>query len=164
MRRGYKSADYLRRVEPVLNSKRNIALTSDIIVGFPGESDQDFEDTLKLVEQCQFHGLYIFKYSQRNGTPASNLLNDVPEDIKTSRFLKLETLQRNIQKSIFEGYVGRSVSVLVEGLSARSVDDLTGHTTCNKVVNFRGSGTLVGSIADVRISEAKTNSLYGTLK
>jgi len=164
MRRGYKTADYLRRIEPVLNSKRDIALTSDVIVGFPGESYQDFEDTLKLVEQCQFHGLYIFKYSQRNGTPASNLSNDIPEDIKTSRFLNLEILQRNIQKGIYEGYVGKSVSVLVEGLSARSADDLTGHTTCNKVVNFRGSSTLVGSIVNVGISEAKTNSLYGTLK
>lgn len=163
MRRGYKAADYLRRIEPVLNSRRDIALTSDIIVGFPGESDQDFEDTLKLVEQCQFHSLYIFKYSQRKGTPAANLSDSVPEEINTTRFLNLEVLQRRIQKNIFESYVGKTVSVLVEGLSARSVDDLTGHTTCNKVVNFRGSETLAGRIVNVSISEAKTNSLYGTL-
>jgi tRNA-2-methylthio-N6-dimethylallyladenosine synthase len=163
MRRGYKVSDYLRRVEPVMNSHRNIALTSDIIVGFPGETDQDFEDTLSLVEQCQFHSLYIFKYSQRKGTPAATLPDDVSEEVKRTRFLKLENLQRSIQKSVFESYVGKTVSVLVEGLSARSVEDLTGHTTCNKVVNFRGSGTLAGRIVSVRISEAKTNSLYGTL-
>ena len=163
MRRGYKAADFLRRVEPVLNSRRNIALTSDIIVGFPGECDRDFEDTLNLVEQCRFHSLYIFKYSQRNGTPAANLSDSVPEEIKTARFLNLEIRQRSIQNSIFESYVGKTVSVLVEGLSARSADDLTGHTTCNKVVNFRGGSTLAGRIVNVRVSEAKTNSLYGTL-
>lgn len=163
MRRGYKVADYISRIEPVLNSQRNIALTSDFIVGFPGESDQDFEDTLNLVEQCQFHGLYIFKYSERKGTPAANYTDNVPEEIKTTRFLNLETLQRRIQKNIYESYVGKTVSVLVEGLSARSVDDLTGHTTCNKVVNFRGSDELIGRIVSVSISEAKTNSLYGTL-
>lgn len=163
MRRGYKVSDYLRRVEPVMNSRRNIALTSDIIVGFPGETDQDFEDTLSLVRQCRFHSLYIFKYSQRKGTPAAALSDNVTEEIKRERFLKLESLQRDIQKSVFESYVGRTESVLVEGLSARSVDDLTGHTTCNKVVNFSGGDTLAGGIVGVRISEAKTNSLYGTL-
>lgn len=163
MRRGYKVADYLRRVEPVLNSRRQIALTSDIIIGFPGESDQDFEDTLKLVEQCQFHSLYIFKYSQRRGTPAANLPDNVPEEVKTARFLNLEKLQRRLQKNIFESYVGKSVSVLVEGQSARSSEDLTGHTTCNKVVNFKGGGPLAGRIVGVNVSEAKTNSLYGTL-
>lgn len=164
MRRGHTAADYVRRVEAVKGARRRIALTSDIIVGFPGETPEAFEKTMRLVEHCQYDGLYIFKYSERRGTPAAKLPDDVPGEEKTRRFLALERLQKEIQRAAYESYVGTEVSVLVEGVSARRAEDLTGHTDCNKVVNFRGGPALIGEIVRVRVSEAKTNSLYGRLR
>jgi tRNA-2-methylthio-N6-dimethylallyladenosine synthase len=161
MRRGHKVEDYLKKISSIQDARRSISLTSDIIVGFPGETGAEFEDTLKLVRDCRFHGLYIFKYSQRRGTPAAKLPDTVSEVEKRRRFLALEELQMSIQSEIFQGYVGREVEVLVEGLSARSRSDLTGHTTCNKVVNFRGDAGLVGEILKVKVTEAKAHSLYG---
>lgn len=163
MRRGHKVSDYWRRVEAIKGARRRIALTSDIIVGFPGESSEAFQNTLRLVERCEYDGLYIFKYSERPGTPATRLPDDVSGEEKTRRFLALERLQKGIQRAIYGSYVGREVSVLVEGESARSAEDLTGHTDCNKVVNFRGAPALIGEIVRVRVLEAKTNSLYGEL-
>jgi tRNA-2-methylthio-N6-dimethylallyladenosine synthase len=164
MRRGHKVGDYLGKIWSVHNARRKISLTSDIIVGFPGETDAEFEDTLKLVRECRFHGLYIFKYSQRRGTPAAKLTETVSEAEKTRRFLALESLQMSVQKEIFQEYVGQDVEVLVEGRSARSVSDLKGHTTCNKVVNFRSDESLVGKIVKVMVTETKTHSLYGEVK
>src|SRR5919205_3802846 len=133
MRRGHKVEDYLERVSTVKNSSKEISLTSDIIIGFPGETDEEFEDTLKLVEECRFHGLYIFKYSRRRGTPAAKLKDDVSADEKKRRFLTLESLQMSIQSEVYQSYVGKIVEVLTEGFSARSETDIKGHTTCNKV-------------------------------
>ena len=164
MRRGYKSEDYLRKVEAIKNARRPIALTSDIIVGFPGETSVEFEETLALVEHCQFDGLYIFKYSERPGTPASLLADDISRKDKASRFLALESLQKSLQSRIYEGYVGRDVRVLVEGESAKSQFDMTGHSTCHKVVNFPGDKALAGREVDVRITATKANSLYGEMR
>lgn len=163
MRRGYKVADYLKRVEAIRKARRRLALTSDIIVGFPGETAEEFEETMRLVEQCQYDGLYIFKYSERQGTPAAALADDVSSEEKKARFLALERLQRANQTRIYEDYVGREVKVLVEGESAKSEQDMTGHSTCQKVVNFPGGAALLGSIVNVRITQAKTNSLYGEM-
>lgn len=163
MRRGHKIEDYLSKVDSIKGSCREIALTSDIIVGFPGETEREFEDTLKLVRDCRFHGLYIFKYSLRRGTPAAKLPDSVSAEEKSRRFMALERLQMSIQHEIYGGYVGKEVEVLAEGFSARSRDDLTGHTTCNKVVNFRAEAAHVGQILRLRVSEAKSHSLYGEL-
>jgi len=163
MRRGHNAADYLKRVESIKKSNRRLALTSDMIVGFPGETDEDFEDTMRLVRECEYDGLFIFKYSKRRGTPAAKLEDAVAEPEKTERFLALEELQESIQKRVYGDYVGRKVSVLVEKQSARSTEDMTGHSTCQKVVNFRGEGTAPGDIVDVLISQAKPYSLYGAL-
>ncbi len=163
MRRGHNAADYLRRVDGVKRSKRRLSLTSDIIVGFPGESEADFEKTLQLVRSCQFDGLFIFKYSKRVGTPAAAFADEVPEAEKTARFLALVELQESLQRKTYADYIGRKVSVLVEKESARSSEDMTGHSTCNKVVNFRANQTKPGEIVDVLISQAKPYSLYGEL-
>ncbi len=163
MRRGYKTADYLSKVEAIKKARRSIALTSDIIVGFPGETDEEFEGTMRLVEQCQYDSLYIFKYSERKGTPAAKLSDTVPEEVKTERFLALERLQKSIQKKIFENYVGRVLDVLVEGESSKSGTDMTGHSTCNKVLNFPCGVEMQGQIVKVRVTQAKPNSLYGEL-
>jgi tRNA-2-methylthio-N6-dimethylallyladenosine synthase len=161
MRRGHDSANYLRRVERIKNSRRKLALTSDVIVGFPGETQEDFEATLKLIEQCRYDGLYVFKYSKRAGTPAAKLKDEISTTEKSRRFLELDRLQRELQRKVYSEYVGRRVSVLVERPSTRSSEDMTGHSTCHKVVNFKGDALLEGKIVDVLITEAKNNSLYG---
>jgi tRNA-2-methylthio-N6-dimethylallyladenosine synthase len=163
MRRGHTADDYLRRVEVIKQSERRLSLTSDIIVGFPGESDADFENTKELVRKCQYDGLFIFKYSKRSGTPAASLDDVVPEAEKTARFLALEELQESLQHRVYGQYVGRTISVLAERESARSTEDMTGHSTCHKVVNFRARQTQPGEIVNVVISEAKPYSLYGAL-
>lgn len=163
MRRGYKYEDYLRLVEAIKTARRRLALTSDIIVGFPGETSEEFEATMSLVEQCQYDGLYIFKYSERPGTPAASLADSVSASEKAARFLALELLQKEIQSRIYRDYVGREVNVLVEGESAKSHLDMTGHSTCHKVVNFPGDDSLLGQTVRVRVTAAKANSLYGML-
>ena len=161
MRRGHDATDYLQRVERIRNSKRTLSLTSDVIVGFPGETAADFEATLRLIEQCRYDGLYIFKYSKRSGTPAAKLENNLSAAEMQERFIELEQVQRSIQNKLYAAYVGRKVSVLVERPSTRSAEDVTGHSTCHKVVNFKGKQHLQGKIVDVVITEAKNNSLYG---
>jgi len=163
MRRGHKRSDYLERIERIKNSSRRLALTSDIIVGFPGETDEDFQQTVELVRECEYDSLYIFKYSKRSGTPAAEFHDNVPEAEKKARFLELEKVQRAAQEKIYSSYVGRKLSVLAEKESSRSAEDLSGHSTCHKVVNFRGDSSLEGEIVDVVVTAAKTNSLYGTL-
>lgn len=161
MRRGHTAADYLRRIEAIKNARREIAITSDIIVGFPGETDQDFRDTMSLVANVGYDGLYIFKYSERPGTPAARLADDVTRSEKTARFLALEDLQKRRQRKIYQSYVGSEVRVLAEAVSAKHKADLTGHTTCHKVVNFPRGAVNLGEIARVRITGVKPNSLYG---
>lgn len=164
MRRGHKRSDYLARIERIKSAARRLALTSDIIVGFPGETDEDFQQTVELVRECEYDSLYIFKYSKRAGTPAAEFHDNVPEKEKTARFLELEKVQRVAQEKIFQSFVGRTLSVLAEKQSSRSESDLSGHSTCHKVVNFAGDSSLEGEIVDVVVTTAKTNSLYGSVR
>src|SRR5688500_4932014 len=161
MRRGHTAADYLRRIEVIKNARRKIAITSDIIVGFPGETDQDFRDTMALVENVSYDALCIFKYSERPDTPAAKLDDDVSRDEKSVRFMELEALQRRQQKTIYESYLGREVNVLAEAVSSKSQADFSGHTTCHKVVNFPRQSMQLGEVAKVRITNVNKNSLYG---
>ncbi len=161
MRRGHTASDYLRRIEAVRRARRRMSITSDIIVGFPGETTADFEETLKLVEQVGYDGLYLFKYSERKGTPAASFADDVTREEKSERFERLENVQRGLQKRIYENYVGRELDVLVEKQSSKAAADMSGHSTCHKVVNFPGDDSMLGNIVRVRITEAKQNSLYG---
>jgi tRNA-2-methylthio-N6-dimethylallyladenosine synthase len=161
MRRGHTAADYLKKIEAVKNSRRRMSITSDIIVGFPGETEDDFRATVKLVEQAGYDGLYIFKYSERRGTPAAKLRDDVSREEKSARFLELEQRQRALQEKVYAGYVGRELNVLAERLSSKSESDITGHSTCHKVVNFPGNTSMLGRVMRVRIVVAKQNSLYG---
>lgn len=165
MRRGHTIEAYMKKVEVIKKSPKQIALTTDIIVGFPGETEEDFMQTVKMVEECEFHHTYIFKYSPRPGTPAAErMVDDVSPEEKRKRFLYLEAVQRDIQRRVWqETYLGKTVSVLVEGHSKKG-NNLSGHTTCNKVVNFPGSEDLIGQIVNVRITECKNNSLFGELE
>jgi tRNA-2-methylthio-N6-dimethylallyladenosine synthase len=164
MRRGHKRSDYLARIDRIKKSSRRLALTSDIIVGFPGETDEDFQQTIELVRECEYDSLYLFKYSKRAGTPAAEFHDNVPESEKKARFLELEKVQRAAQDQIYKSYIGRTLSVLAEKQSSRSESDLSGHSTCHKVVNFAGNSSLEGEIVDVVVTAAKTNSLYGSLR
>jgi tRNA-2-methylthio-N6-dimethylallyladenosine synthase len=163
MRRGHTAGDYLKRIETIKNARRRLAITSDIIVGFPGETDADVRSTVNLVEQVGYHALYIFKYSERPRTPAANLDDNVSRDEKGARFLEVEEAQRRIQGKIYAGYVGRDIKVLVERASSRSEQDLSWHSTCHKVVNLPGSVDLLGQVMNVRVTKAKPNSLYGEI-
>ncbi|HEX8266730.1 MAG TPA: tRNA (N6-isopentenyl adenosine(37)-C2)-methylthiotransferase MiaB [Pyrinomonadaceae bacterium] len=161
MRRGHTSADYLKKVEAIQNSSRQISLTTDIIVGFPGETDVDFRETIELYEKCRFDSAYLFKYSPRPGTPSAHLDDSVSAQIKRERFLILESVQKRIQEEKSREYIGKTVRVLAESFSAKSQNDLSGHTTCHKVVNFEADKTKLGQIIEVFITDAKVNSLRG---
>lgn len=163
MRRGHTVDNYRRRIDAIKNSPRQISLTTDIIVGYPGETEEDFLETVGLFEYCRFDGAYIFKYSPRPGTPADMLEDDVSPAEKTRRFLYLERIQKDSQRKSQENLLGKIVSVLVENKSAKHDNQMTGHTTCHRVVNFKGGADLLGQIIDVKITEAKSNSLYGEI-
>src|SRR5258708_151220 len=163
MRRGHTAVDYLHKISSIKNARRRMAVTSDIIVGFPGETDADFRATLRLIEQVGYHALYIFKYSERPGTPAARLHDEVSRSEKSARFLELEETQHRLQQRIYESYIGRDMKVLVERPSSKSDHDMSGHSTCHKVVNFSGASALLGELVTVRLTEAKPNSLYGKL-
>jgi len=160
MKRGHTIEKYFEKIDRLRNSTRDIALTTDIIVGFPGETEDDFRQTVKMVELCGFDMAYIFKYSPRPETPAYEMDDDVSSAEKTLRFMELERTQKAIQNKRLQRYLNQVLKVLVEGGSART-GGLTGHSTCHKVVNFNGSTELLGKIVDVRITEIKANSLFG---
>ncbi|MBX7172953.1 MAG: tRNA (N6-isopentenyl adenosine(37)-C2)-methylthiotransferase MiaB [Pyrinomonadaceae bacterium] len=163
MRRGHTIENYKQRIDVIKQSPRNISLTTDIIVGFPGETIEDFEDTKNLFEYCQYDSAYIFRYSVRKGTPSAELNDDVPLKEKTRRFLELENLQKDIQNKVLASYLNKEVEVLVERKSSKNEDQMTGHTTCHKVVNFIGSNDLLGKIINVKITESKSNTLFGVV-
>ncbi len=163
MRRGHTIENYQSKVDVIKNSSRNISITTDLIIGFPGETLEDFAATINLVKYCQYDSVFMFRYSRRTGTPAAQMPDDVLLAEKTRRFLELESIQKDIQRNILAGYVNQIVEVLVERKSSKNPDDFTGHTTCHKVVNFKGHPDLLGKIINVRITENKSNTLYGVV-
>jgi tRNA-2-methylthio-N6-dimethylallyladenosine synthase len=163
MRRGHTAENYMRRVDAIRSSPRNNTLTTDIIVGFPGETEDDFKQTLNLVEYCQYDSAYFFKYSVRPGTPAAAMEDTVSPAEKTARFLELEKMHREIQQKQWNRQVGSIHNVLVERISS-SGNELTGHSTTHHVINFVGGREeLMGKVVKVKITESKRNSLYGEL-
>ncbi len=163
MRRGHTVESYLRKIDKIKDSHRKIALSTDIIVGFPSETDKDFQDTVDMLNYCQFDSAYIFRYSPRPGTPAFTSGDTVSFEEKTNRLIILDQMQKDNQSKVLQGYIGTSVEVLVEKKSAKSEDVLSGHSTCHKVINFKGSENLLGEIVNVRITESKINTLFGEL-
>ena len=163
MKRGHTVESYKKKIDSIRSSPRNISLSTDIIVGFPGETEQDFESTCKLFEYCEYDSAYIFKYSPRPGTPAAELEDDVSLDEKRRRFLELEKIQRKSLQRSFDRKTGMTLRVLAEKPSGRE-GQITGHSTCQAVVNFEGDDSHLGSIVDVRITEAKRNTLFGEIQ
>ncbi len=163
MRRGHTIENYLEKIDKIKSSKRKLSLTTDLIVGFPTENEEDFEVTLKMADYCKFDSAYIFKYSPRPGTPAFEAGDKITAEVKTKRFLALEELIRKNQRLVFEDYHDKIFKVLVEKVSIKHHTQLSGHTTCQKVVNFMGNKDLLGKIVNVRVAESKTNTLYGEM-
>ena len=162
MNRKYTREEYLEKVELLRSEIPDIAITTDIIVGFPGEGDDDFEDTLDMIKKVRYDSAFTFIYSKRKGTPAS-APSQVDRNTAQGRFERLIELQNQISLDISRTYVGKTVEVLVEGVSKTNKDKLTGRTRTNKVVNFSGPIELKGKMADVMVTDAQTWSLEGTL-
>ncbi|MEZ5285445.1 MAG: tRNA (N6-isopentenyl adenosine(37)-C2)-methylthiotransferase MiaB [Vicinamibacterales bacterium] len=162
MRRRYTRESYLDTLEKIRAAIPNIQLSTDMIVGFPGETDAEFEETLTLTQAARYHSMFSFKYSERPNTLASRRLpDDVPEDEKTRRIVALQQLQRRIQWELHERSVGRTMEVLVDHTSRRRDWEVSGRTSGNTVVNFPGSPDLVGRLVPVTIRRAGPNSVWG---
>ena len=161
MKRGYTAMEYKSTVRKLRAIRPELSLASDFIVGFPGETEEDFARLMRLVEELQFDNSFSFIFSPRPGTPAASLHDDTPQEVKLRRLQTLQaTINAHIQR-ISASRVGTVQRVLVEGRSKRDASELMGRTECNRVVNFPGPARLVGQMADVRITEAKTYTLRG---
>lgn len=163
MKRSYNKKRFLERSSKLREMALGIDITTDIIVGFPGETEKDFEDTLDVVNEVKFDGMFAFKYSPRPGTVAAKLKDDVPMKEKEDRLQRLLELNAKIWKEKTAKLVGTKQKVLVEGTSKKG-EQLTGRTFANKIVNFSGNLNLVGHIVDIEITGAGANSLKGELK
>ncbi|MDD7719346.1 MAG: tRNA (N6-isopentenyl adenosine(37)-C2)-methylthiotransferase MiaB [Eubacteriaceae bacterium] len=161
MNRHYDREKYLKLVERLKAAVPGITMSTDIIVGFPGETEEDFEETLDLIRQVEYDSAFTFLYSIRKGTPAEKMENQIPEEVKHQRFDRLVELVNSISAKKNAAYVGRIEKVLVEGASKTNSRTYTGRTDGFKLVNFKGTPDMVGKIVDVKITEGKTFSLEG---
>lgn len=160
MRRGYTRKKYLETVHKIRRSGRAIAVSTDIIVGFPGETAADFGDTLHLLDEVQYDCVFSFKYSPRPGTAALMLSDDVTDEEKGERLMRLQEQQKLIQFNKNAAFLGQRVEVLAEG-GARANYRLSGRMSNNRIVNFDGPDSLLGSIVSVEVTGFSPNSLKG---
>lgn len=163
MKRGYTALEFKSKIRKLRKIRPDIRLSTDIIVGFPGETDKDFQDTMNLVHEMDFDMSFSFIYSARPGTPAANLPDDTPMDVKKQRLQILQN-RLNIQASRFSQSMNDTKqSILVTGFSKKDKQQLSGRTECNRVVNFDGHPDLVGQFVEVHITESLPNSLRARL-
>ena len=151
MNRVYTKEQYLELVEKMKKKIPNVKFSTDIIVGFPGETEEDFEDTLDVVRKVKFEQIFMFIYSRRVGTPADKMENQIPEEIKHKRFDRLKSLYEEILKENNHEYIGKVEQILIEGYSKTNKELLTGRTDTNKVVVLEGDGSLIGKVIPVKI-------------
>ena len=161
MHRGYTRERFLGLVKKLRRAKSNIGITTDIIVGFPGETEDDFEQTLALAREVEFDNAYIFKYSQRRDTPAAEMPGQVPLKIREERNHRLLETVNEIGKRKYDAFIGRRTQILVEGPSKKNPARMTGRTRCNKIVVFDGAERHRGQLLDVKITRAGSFTLYG---
>ena len=161
MKRGYTTLEYKSLVRKLRAVRPNISLSSDFIVGFPGETAADFEKTMRLVDDVGFDASFSFIYSARPGTPAAELTDDTPQDIKLERLMRLQKRIDALAQAVSQSMVGTVQRVLVEGVSKKGAGELAGRTDNNRVVNFAGHPRLVNRFIDVRIVSAMPHSLRG---
>ncbi|MEW9899458.1 tRNA (N6-isopentenyl adenosine(37)-C2)-methylthiotransferase MiaB [Chitinivorax sp. PXF-14] len=163
MKRGYTALEYKSVIRKLRAARPELSLSSDFIVGFPGETEADFEATMKLIEDVGFDASFSFVYSRRPGTPAAELVDDTPEDVKLKRLLRLQTRNDEMAQAISQRMVGTVQRVLVEGLSRKDDSELAGRTDNNRVVNFKGNPRLIHHFVEVRITEAMPHTLRGEI-
>ena len=161
MARKYTREHFLQLVDKIKTAIPDVALTTDIIVGYPNETEEQFEETLSLYREVGFEMAYTYIYSAREGTPAAKMQDNVPDDVKKQRLDRLNELVREYSAKALEKLVGTEVEVLVEGSSKRRDDVLAGYTRKNRLVNFEGPADSVGKLVTVKIIEAKSHSLVG---
>jgi tRNA-2-methylthio-N6-dimethylallyladenosine synthase len=165
MNRKYTKEEYLKKIQKVKDTMPGIALSTDIIVGFPGETDEDFEQTLEIIRDVEFDQAFMFIYSKRKGTPAAEMDIQVNEDEKHKNFDKLVNLQNEISKKLNDNYLGKVVEILVDGASKKDSNKYTGRTRTGKVVNFSTTSTenLTGKLINVKITEVHSWFLNGEM-
>jgi tRNA-2-methylthio-N6-dimethylallyladenosine synthase len=164
MKRGYTALEYKSKIRALRKVRPNIYVSSDFIIGFPGETESDFEDTMNLIEEIGFDNSYSFIYSPRPGTPAAQLPDNVSAEVKKARLTVLQNRILQNARHISNSMIGTSQGVLVTGTSRKDVQKLTGRTENNRVVNFKGSPDLIGQLVSIKITEALPNSLRGDLE
>jgi tRNA-2-methylthio-N6-dimethylallyladenosine synthase len=161
MKRGYTTLEFKQKIRKLRKVRPGISVSTDIIVGFPGETDADFEQTMKLVEEIGFDQSFTFIFSRRPGTPAANLHDDTPDAVKHERLSRLQAAINANAKAISEAMVGTVQNVLVEGPSKKNPNEMAGRTENMRYVNFPGDARLIGQFVDVQITQAMSNSLRG---
>ena len=161
MHRGYTREKFLSIIKKLRAAKPEIGITTDIIVGFPGETENNFEETLSLAREVQFDNAYIFKYSQRRDTPAADMPDQVPQKIREERNQRLLETINGIGARKYENFIGRQTQILVEGPSKKNAARMSGRTRCNKIVLFDGTARHRGQIMDLKITRAGSFTLYG---
>ena len=161
MKRGYTSLEFKQRIRKLRAVRPDICISSDFIVGFPGESDADFEKTMKLVDDIGFDQSFSFIFSARPGTPAASLADDTPVEVKKQRLARLQAVLNANAKAINEAMVGTTQRVLVEGPSRRDPSEMTGRTENMRKLNFAGHARMTGQFVDVLVTDAMSNSLRG---
>jgi len=164
MKRNHTALEFKAKLRKLREAKPGITLSSDFIVGFPGETEKDFQATLKLIEDVGFDQSYSFVYSRRPGTPAANLPDDTSDAEKNERLQRLQTLLNNNARKISEAMLGSVQRVLVEKTSSRDASELTGRTENMRYLNFPGNPRLIGQFVDVVVTEVMANSLRGRLQ
>jgi len=163
MNRKYTREDYINLIGKIRSQRKRIAVTTDIIVGFPGETENDFDDTLSLIKEVKFDAAFTFMYSSRKSTPAADLPHQTEQQVKKNRLEKLNRIQTEISKDINQQYKDSVFEVLVEGVSKGNAHMFSGRTRTNKLVNFKAEDLEPGIMADVRITNAKAWTLEGVI-
>jgi tRNA-2-methylthio-N6-dimethylallyladenosine synthase len=163
MKRGHMVLEYKQKIRRLRQIRPNMSISSDFIIGFPGETEADFEQTMKLIEEIGFDHSFSFIYSARPGTPAADLPDDVPLEVKKARLARLQAKINDHAIGISQSMVGTVQRVLVEGISRKDENEISGRTENNRVVNFPGDASLIGQFVEVRITAAFPNSLRGDL-
>jgi tRNA-2-methylthio-N6-dimethylallyladenosine synthase len=161
MHRGYTRARFMEIVAKLRAVRPGIGITTDIIVGFPGETEAEFEATLSLCREVQFDNAFVFKYSTRRDTPAAAMENQLPRELIEARHATLLAAIDEMGAARYEGFVGRTLEVLVEGPSRRNAARMEGRTRCNKIVVFDGGGRFQGQLMDLKITRVGSFTLYG---
>ncbi len=161
MKRGYTALEYKSLARKLKAARPDLCLSSDFIVGFPGETDSDFESTMKLIQDVGFDASFSFIYSKRPGTPAADLPDDVPHAVKQARLERLQALINESAQEVNRNMEGTIQRVLVEGISKKNAEELMGRTDNNRIVNFEGNPRLIGQFINVRITQAFPHSLRG---